>query len=928
MQIPLTRIQAQLAEEWFPGESGQRIQSIFALFPNTPARGYLLEQPLTAPIPDLDLNIYLDPPPPPRFPQDTAPNPFAIPNAPPLWQNLQTFWHLWATDPIFASITNSWLEFDTGQPLPVCQDRPLPPIPIPSLFFRLDSAKFQPWYTDRAFAALLGHPLPFSARQTLQTCFAHLPHGARVSHLGLMLSRPGQPLRIYVRDIPPLEMSAYLRAVGYPGNIEEAQNLGCTLFQKTSRLNLQLEILSVKEAGLSPRLSVESKIDRKIGSWLPLLTYLVAEDLCTLENKTHLLNWPAKHTLQDPACTVKKYINHIKITLAPHTSPVAKAYLGVFISPGSERELPRLDTHTLANAPHVGPKAARLAELSRAGFHVPAGFVIPIPFFQAFLEDNQLAPPIQTLLAQASSGNLFHISSQIQQKILSASLPANLENAILRILEHIPTPTLAIRSSAQAEDLSGASFAGLHDTFLDVEKNNLPLLFEKIKVCYASLVSPRALAYRQKKGLALEGAMAILLQEMIPAELSGIAFSSYPTLSQITIETIQGSGEGIVSGTQEPERLISERSTASSHFSVSSILSVSQQSKLLETIEKIEHHFHHPQDIEWAFVGETLYILQSRPQTSSLQTTTAKKIFAACRFPLIEGRIAKAPLQTISTEPYILLIDQPHPRYVPFLENALAVIAEQGGLLNHFAIVCRELDIPFVTIKNAFQKFRDGEMLRLEINPTFSPTPKPASTQGWVALTRFIPPLKDPVYKAKLERTLQKIPKILKQTSPIQAEVRPDGIFIHEDSLAQIIATVVTNLPDTLTALQKHLSEKYDLSLGLLSAILVEPLFQSLTTLVGDPNTALSFLRGVDPLYLSFGETYICQGNEPYLLRFGLQAGDELHVPTSLTNKASFSKQDTPFLEPSIDSRAQIETLSQLLKLLMVAYEGKNKRTG
>lgn len=164
-------------------------------------------------------------------------------------------------------------------------------------------------------------------------------------------------------------------------------------------------------------------------------------------------------------------------------------------------------------------------------------------------------------------------------------------------------------------------------------------------------------------------------------------------------------------------------------------------------------------------------------------------------------------------------------------------------------------------------------MLRLEINPTFSPTPKNASTQGWVALTRFIPPLKDPVYKAKLERTLQKIPKILNQTSPVQAEVRPDGIFIHEDSLAQIISTVVTNLPATLTTLQKHLSEKYDLSLGLLSAILVEPLFQSLTTLVGDPNTALSFLRGVDPLYLSFGETYICQGDEPYLLRFGLKAG-------------------------------------------------------
>lgn len=582
MQIPLARIQTQLAEEWFPGESDQHIQSIFARFPNTPARGYLLEQTLTSSLADLDLNIYFDPPAKkPPISAGSDPNPFAIPNAPPLWQNLQTFWHLWATDPIFSSITNVWLEFDTSQPLPVYRGKPLPPIPIPSLFFRLDSAKFQPWYTDRAFAALLGHPVPPPVCQTVQTCFAHLPHGARVSHLGLMLSRPGHPLRIYVRDIPPLEVSEYLQAVGFPGNIEEAQRLGGALSQKTSRLNLQLEILSVEEAGLSPRLSLECKIDRKTGSWIPLLTYLVAENLCTLENKTHLLNWPAKHTLQDPACTVKKYINHIKINLAPHTPPVAKAYLGIFISPGSERELPRLDSHTLANAPHIGPKATRLAELSRAGFHIPMGFVIPIPFFQAFLEDNQLAQPIQSLLAQVSSDNLFHISSQIQQKILSATLPANLENAILRILEHIPTSTLAIRSSAQAEDLFDASFAGLHDTFLDVEKNNLPMLFEKIKVCYASLFSPRALAYRQKKGLALKGAMAILIQEMIPAELSGIAFSSYPTLSQITIETIQGSGEGLVSGTQEPERLIWERSTASSHFSDSSVLSVSQQSKLL-----------------------------------------------------------------------------------------------------------------------------------------------------------------------------------------------------------------------------------------------------------------------------------------------------------------------------------------------------------
>jgi hypothetical protein len=230
-----------------------------------------------------------------------------------------------------------------------------------------------------------------------------------------------------------------------------------------------------------------------------------------------------------------------------------------------------------------------------------------------------------------------------------------------------------------------------------------------------------------------------------------------------------------------------------------------------------------------------------------------------------------------------------------------------------------------VVIKNAFQTFQEGETLRLEINPTFSPTPKTYSDDGWVALTRFIPPLKDPTYKAKLERTIQNIPGILDQTYSIQAEVRPEGIFIHETSTGQIISTALADLPRTLTALQKQLSEKYDLSLGLLSAILVEPLFQHLTALVGDPNTAFSLLRGVDPLYLSFGETYICQGDEPYLLRFGLQAGDKLHIPASLANRAS-EKQPFPFPFSTLhgENTAKIETLTELIRLL--AYEGKNKR--
>lgn len=927
MQTTITRIQAKLSEQWFSGESGERgassvrIQTILSLFPNTPARGYLLEQALSTPYGDFDFNIYFDSPP-KNNPISTGygPNPFTLFHNDPFWQNLSTFWKLWATDPEFATIPNCWLEFDTSQPLPL--------IPIPGIFFRLDSTEFQPWYTDRAMTTLLGYALPQPTRQSVETCFAYLPQNARVSHLGLMLSRPGLPLRVYVRDIPPREVSAYLHAVGFPGNIEEAQSLASNLDQKASRLNLQLEIHCADGHGLSPRLSLETKIDRKTGSWLPLLKHLVTENLCSPENKIHLQNWLAKHTLRDPACTVKKYINHIKITLAPNTPPQAKAYLGIFIAPTGGCEIARLHTLTLADAPHIGPKAARLAELSRAGFNIPAGFVIPAPFFQAFLENNQLVDPIESLLSQVSTGNIFHISSQIQQKMLSASLPTDLENALVPVLSHIPTPTLAIRSSAHDEDLAGASFAGLHDTFLNVEKNNRADIREKIKACYASLYSPRALAYRQKKGLPLESTMAIIIQEMIPAARSGVAFTSYPAPSQITLETVQGLGEALVSGAQEPERLIVEKPSDPPHLSVSSVLSVSQYSKLLETLEKIEHHFHHPQDIEWAFVGDTLHILQARPQTPPQKIATADKIYAASHTPLIEGRIAKAPLNTIPTDPYILLIDQPHPQYVPFLENALAVLAEQGGLLNHFAIVCRELAIPFVVIKNAVQKFQDGEILRLEINPPISSTSKIYTEDGWVALTRFIPPLKNQAYKTKLEHTLQKIPQIL-QTYPIQAEVRPEGIFIHEASIAQIISSVFNNLSQTLTTFQQHLSQKYDLSMGLLATILVEPLFQRLTALVGNTNTALALLQGVDALYLSFGESYICQGDEPYLLRFGLQAGDELHVPANLADKAKLNRKISPshFSASQIKNGTQIETLSALIKLLMMAYEGKNKRS-
>ncbi len=607
-----------------------------------------------------------------------------------------------------------------------------------------------------------------------------------------------------------------------------------------------------------------------------------------------------------------------------HAPPHAKASPRTCICTSHRSGLLPLDAQSDPRC--VGAKAARLGELTRASFNVPMGFVIPTSYCTSFFTNDQLRRILNTPLNPASPNDLSRSADHIAQAILSAPLPADLASAVAQVLGRVSTPTLAIRSSAQNEDCAGASFAGLYDTYLNVDKTDLASVLHSIKACYASLYSPRALYYRRKKGIPSDNAMAVILQEMVAPDLKGVAFTSFPSSSHLTIETIYDVRSPLACGTQTREALVVDVTLPSLPPS-SSLLNVSQLRALIHTVTRIEQHFQCPQDVEWVVSKDTLFIVQSRPQVALPQPLTGDAVYAVGSTPLIEGRVAKAPLFSIPPDPYVLVLEEGNPRYIPFLENAVAVIAEQGGLLDHFAIVCREVGIPFVVIKDAFQQFEDGSFVRLNIRRRSSSFSTTQCKERWIRLACFIPPLRDARYAAELARTLQDFPRILDQPFRLQVRVRPKGIAIHEDSLARIVSAVINDSCGTLFRIRRHLSQKYDVSVGILAPMLVEVLFKQLVILTSNPCLALTLLRGVDPLYLSFGEHYTCRGDEPYLLRLGFRAGDTLQVPAKLKRKALSRGQLSSTLcwVPKEEEASRIETVSELIRLLIMAYEGKNR---
>lgn len=249
-----------------------------------------------------------------------------------------------------------------------------------------------------------------------------------------------------------------------------------------------------------------------------------------------------------------------------------------------------------------GGKGANLGRLTQIGLPVPPGFVITVGAHQAFLAAN----------------NLTNIGPEVlRDRIADSPIPAEVGAAILDAYQKLGASAVAVRSSATAEDLAAASFAGQHDTFLNV--TDTEALLTAVRTCWASLWSPRAVEYRQQQGWGDQDvAMAVVVQAMVQAEWAGVMFTANPVTGQqgeIVIESVAGLGEALVSGEARGERHVVEKATQRISAGESLI-----PHRIVEELSglglQIEKAFGQPQDIEWAYAGGHCYILQSRPITA------------------------------------------------------------------------------------------------------------------------------------------------------------------------------------------------------------------------------------------------------------------------------------------------------------------------
>ena len=265
------------------------------------------------------------------------------------------------------------------------------------------------------------------------------------------------------------------------------------------------------------------------------------------------------------------------------------------------------------NPQFSGGKGANLAQLIKAGFNVPPFFTLSARLYQHIIQLNRIDRVIDKATLEKSLENF----QQIKSAILAVEMPEFIISQITNAFQNSAFQTVAVRSSALAEDLSDHSFAGQLESYLDIRDEKQ--LLESIKKCWASLWNERVYHYISTSwGKFRPQPIAVIVQQMIPAEYAGICFTLDPTDTKqqwMMIEAHPGIGEEIVGGKINPIRHRVHRQ----NLKIKDEQTIIDRQKIIElaqTCLKIEQYFDAPQDIEWAFYQGQSYILQSRPITT------------------------------------------------------------------------------------------------------------------------------------------------------------------------------------------------------------------------------------------------------------------------------------------------------------------------
>ena len=417
---------------------------------------------------------------------------------------------------------------------------------------------------------------------------------------------------------------------------------------------------------------------------------------------------------------------------------------------------------TKKDIPLVGGKGANLGEMTNAGIPVPPGFIVTAATYFDFMEKSGLTDKIRTLLEPLNvhdSKQLQGIAAKVQELITDADMPPEIAVEIEQAYIKMGKGLVAVRSSATAEDLPEASFAGQQATFLNVQGEKKVVI--AVQECWASLFGARAIFYRQEQGFEhFMVGIAVPVQKMVQSEAAGVMFTIEPTTSnreKITIEAVLGLGEMIVSGDVTPDhytiskdgmkilekeikkqewKLIKNEGVTGKEDNIKVDLTPEEQSQqkitdadiifLAEMGKRLEDHYQFPQDVEWAKEKGEIFIVQTRPVTTIREVTeitpeiTAPVLLSGS--PASPG-IASGPVKIVPDpsqidkvlEGDILVAAMTTPDFVPAMKRAAAILTDRGGRTAHAAIVSRELGIPcIVGSEKATTTLKDGQMITVD----------------------------------------------------------------------------------------------------------------------------------------------------------------------------------------------------------------------
>jgi len=433
------------------------------------------------------------------------------------------------------------------------------------------------------------------------------------------------------------------------------------------------------------------------------------------------------------------------------------------------------------DVPLVGGKGANLGEMTSAGIPVPPGFCVTAEAYKYFVENvrvedgRTLQEWIMDLISKTNvddSKQLQENTAKIREKIISMEMPEEIAKEIEQAYKELSQRFgkdevyVAVRSSATAEDLPEASFAGQQETYLDVL--GVDDVKDKVKRCWASLWTARATFYRAKQGFDHSRVyLSAVVQKMVNSETSGVMFTANPVTNdrnEIMINASWGLGEAVVSGAVTPDEYIVEKGTwkikekviakkeimiirnpetgkGTVKVPVAEYLGPEYVEKQALTDEqiievakigaKIEEHYGWPQDIEWAYDKDDgkLYIVQSRPVTTLKEEVKTEEAEMTEEMKVLLKGLGASPgvgagkvviifeaseIDKVK-EGDVLVTTMTNPDMVPAMKRASAIVTDEGGRTCHAAIVSRELGIPCVVgTKEATKKLKDGMLITVD----------------------------------------------------------------------------------------------------------------------------------------------------------------------------------------------------------------------